>query len=95
MKLEKLKARRAKLDDRIRKAASREREQRQRELVKLARKHGLLALDAPVLETTLAKIAKTAESASSTDAADLAMNRTRTASDDAPPQTAQVALKKS
>jgi hypothetical protein len=59
MDLSKLKAKRIKLDEQIRKAKARECEQRERHLLKLAKKHGLLQLEQPALETALARIAVT------------------------------------
>ena len=59
MDLTKLTAKRAKLDEQIRKAKARECERRERHLLRLAKKHGLLQLEQPALETALAKIAAT------------------------------------
>ncbi len=65
MDLSKLKAKRIKLDEQIRKAKARECEQRERHLLKLAKKHGLLQLEQPALETALARIAVTESEPSS------------------------------
>lgn len=57
MDLSKLKAKRAKLDERIRKAEAREREYRQRTLLKLAKKHGLFQMNQSELSIAFAKVA--------------------------------------
>lgn len=62
MNLEKLKAKREKLVEKIRQAEQREREQKERNLLKMARRYGLLNMEQAALETTLAKIAVATES---------------------------------
>jgi hypothetical protein len=94
MDLAKLTAKRAKLDERIRKFAAREREQRQRNLLKLAKKHGLLQLDAPSLETALAKVAGTTESVTSSDTAAPAVDAARTPTTETGPETVEETPKK-
>lgn len=62
MNLEKLKVKREKLAEKIRQAEQREREHKERHLLKVARKHGLLSMDEVELEARLAKIAVATES---------------------------------
>jgi hypothetical protein len=76
MSLTKLKTKRDKLDEQIRKAEQREREQKQRNFLKLARKHGLLNLEQSELESKLAKIADVTESETTSDTVAPVMVRT-------------------
>jgi hypothetical protein len=69
MNLTKLEAKRAKLNEQIRKAEQRQLEQKQRNLLKLARKYGLLDMDQAELETALTKIAVATESETASDTA--------------------------
>lgn len=89
MDLLQLKAKRAKLDERIRKAEAREREHRQRTLLKLAKKHGLLQMNQTDLSITFAKVAGVTESEKTSDTVahiDTARTLTETRPETAPEQ---------
>lgn len=92
MNLNALHAKRSKLDEQIRKAKLRERAQRERALITLARKYGLLELDIPTLTTTLAKVSAAAESRIRSDTAVPDNPMLRTPGVGADPETAGVAL---
>lgn len=94
MDLSKLKAKRTKLDERIRKAEAREREQKQRTLLKLAKKHGLLQMEQSALSTVLAKVAGTTESVTSSDTVAPAADTARTPAAKTGPETAPEPPKK-
>lgn len=94
MDLEKLKAKRAKLNERIAKAEAREREQKQRTLLKLAKKHGLLQMGQSELSTALAKVAGATESVKAPDTVAPAVDATRTSAAETGPETAPETPKK-
>jgi len=94
MDLSALIAKRAKLDERIRKVEARERERKQRTLLKLAKKHGLLQMDQSVLSTVLAKVAGATESRKASDTVPPVVNATRTQGPETGPETAPDTPKK-
>lgn len=87
MNIAKLRTKREKLDEKIRQAEQREREQKERQLLKLARKHGLLRMEQPALETALANIAVT-ESEPSSDTVASVRTPARTPTKKVRPETA-------